>query len=122
MQFAAHHPAAPPPLEQVPTTTPAGDESTDIDLDKLRAKYKRVSGSGGGPGGGYSGAHPALSAARSASSSRAGTSMTPEEIAAYERLGRHKICPACGGTGQRRMHISQFCHTDVDCEKCGGEG
>ena len=101
------------------------DAAAVPDLNRLRAKYApNINASSGGASGAPTPASITMGharAPRNAGTKADGTEYTPEELAAFHRLDRVKICPACGGQGTQRNHFNHY-YVDVDCDKCEGEG
>jgi tetratricopeptide (TPR) repeat protein len=110
--------------------TSARLDSSVPDLNRLRAKYApNVNASSAGRvGGGDAGGTPAATTRAHAAATAAGgttkadgTEYTQAELAAFHRLDRVKICPACGGQGTQRKHFNHY-YVDVDCDDCSGDG
>lgn len=94
------------------------------DLNRLRAKYApNISASAGSSMvGGPTPASITLAAQqRLKTSKQSQKQYSPEEIEAFSRLDRVKICPACGGQATQRQHFNHY-YVDVDCPDCDGEG
>jgi tetratricopeptide (TPR) repeat protein len=89
------------------------DPTVAAQIGRLRQKYAGTASGG---------AHPSLTNQHAHyGQAENNVEVSKEDMEAYERLSRVKICASCQGQGTKRLQFNHY-YVDSDCTDCDGDG